>query len=221
MGLCQIGLSVTRRAVFGLLLVTAPVTTGACHPFKGAEHNRSPLVILPDPTVMIMFASDSNGIYRAEGCQRRGDVARRIGIVAGARAQGMPLVHVNLGDFVAMAKSPGGKSAARHIASSEALLVSLPKPQLDGFVPGETELSLGRQNLLRIIEANDITALAANVVGPDRRPLFGIYAVTRRRGVRVGLVGIVEPAARTLPSLEADGYSFEKAEPALARAVEL
>jgi 5'-nucleotidase/UDP-sugar diphosphatase len=116
--------------------------------------------------------------------KRRGGFARLAAVVKAERAKGGHVVFAHGGDTLSPSLMSGIDQGA-HIIT----LTNMLKPDI--FVPGNHEFDFGKTVFLqRMAEAN-FPIFAANMQGPDGRPLPGIKDrdIVAFDGVRIGLTG--------------------------------
>ncbi|MBC2593941.1 hypothetical protein H5P28_06665 [Ruficoccus amylovorans] len=83
---------------------------------------------------------------------------------------------------------------------------------------GAREAALSREDLALLASSSPVPLLSANVLDADtRRPLAAPYLVVERAGLRIGLVGVVDP--QSLPDGPGEGVLVEPMELALSRVV--
>lgn len=126
-----------------------------------------------------------NDIDKMEGAGPRGGFARLAGVVEAERAMGGNLLYVHAGDTL----SPSVMSAfdqGRHVIQ----LLNIAPP--DVFVPGNHEFDFGPQVFRERMSEARFPLFAANLQGPDGKPLPGFTAARMFEfdGVKVGLVGL-------------------------------
>ena len=132
-----------------------------------------------------------NDIDKMEGAGPRGGFARLAGVVEQERAKGGHLLYVHAGDTLSPSLM-SGFDRGRHVIE----LLNIAPP--DVFVPGNHEFDFGPDVFkLRMSEAR-FPLFAANLQGPDGKPLPG-FAATKMfefDGVKVGLVGLAADDSR-------------------------
>jgi 5'-nucleotidase/UDP-sugar diphosphatase len=132
-----------------------------------------------------------NDIDKMEGAGPRGGFARLAGVVEQERAKGGHMLYVHAGDTL----SPSVMSAfdqGRHVIE----LLNIAPP--DVFVPGNHEFDFGRNVFLQRMDEAKFPLFAANLQGPDGKPLPGFAAAKMFEfgGVKVGLVGLAADDSR-------------------------
>jgi 2',3'-cyclic-nucleotide 2'-phosphodiesterase (5'-nucleotidase family) len=126
-----------------------------------------------------------NDIDKMEGAGPRGGFARLAGVVEQERAKGGNLLYVHAGDTL----SPSLMSSfdhGRHVVE----LLNIAPP--DVFVPGNHEFDFGPEVFRQRMSEAKFPVFAANLRGPDGKPLPG-FAATKMfefGGVKVGVVGL-------------------------------
>ena len=131
----------------------------------------------------------TNDIYQmgdtlmADG-QRRGGFARLAAVVKAERAKGGHVVFAHGGDTLSPSLMSGVDQGAHIIA-----LTNMLKPDI--FVPGNHEFDFGKAVFLKRMAEAKFPVFAANMPGPDGRPLPGIKDrdIVTFDGVRIGLTG--------------------------------
>jgi 2',3'-cyclic-nucleotide 2'-phosphodiesterase (5'-nucleotidase family) len=142
----------------------------------------------PVRTVQITFVL-VNDIYQkddqlmADG-QRRGGFARLAAVVKAERAKGRHVVFAHAGDTLSPSLLSGIDQGA-HIIK----LTNMMPP--DVFVPGNHEFDFGKAIFLKRMAVAKFPRYAANLRGPDGKPLAGFRdrAILTFGGVRIGITG--------------------------------
>lgn len=83
---------------------------------------------------------------------------------------------------------PGARNTA------EAMMRALGLIGVDALVPGESELALGTRWLATRSAADGVPLLAANLKSKERKDPFQPVKLVETGGVKVGLIGLMEPA---------------------------
>ncbi|HWM46162.1 MAG TPA: bifunctional UDP-sugar hydrolase/5'-nucleotidase [Xanthobacteraceae bacterium] len=130
-----------------------------------------------------------NDIYRmsdapgADG-KARGGFARLAAVVKAERARGNPVVFAHAGDTLSPSLMSGLDRGAHIIA-----LTNMIRPDI--FVPGNHEFDFGKAVFLQRMAEARFPLYAANLRGPDGRPLPGFRdeAIVAIEGIKIGLVG--------------------------------
>ena len=142
----------------------------------------------PAKTVKITFVL-VNDIYQmddqlmADG-QRRGGFARLAAVVKAERARGRHVVFAHAGDTISPSLMSGIDQGA-HIIK----LTNMMPP--DVFVPGNHEFDFGKAVFFKRMAEAKFPRYAANLRGPDGKPLVGFKdrAIVTLGGVRLGITG--------------------------------
>lgn len=126
-----------------------------------------------------------NDIDKMEGAGPRGGFARLAGVVEQERAKGGHLLYVHAGDTLSPSLM-SGFDQGRHVIE---LLNTAPP---DIFVPGNHEFDFGPQVFRERMSEAKFPLFAANLQGPDGKPLPGFSATNMFEfgGVKVGIVGL-------------------------------
>ncbi len=155
----------------------------------------------PKRTVQITFIL-VNDIYlkddqlMADG-KRRGGFARLATVVKAERAKGRHVVFAHAGDTLSPALLSGIDQGAHIIA-----LTNMMPP--DVFVPGNHEFDYGKAVFLKRMAEAKFPLYAANLRGPDGKPLAGFKdrAILTFGGVRIGITGVTADNAPEVSSPE-------------------
>src|SRR6478672_4537758 len=131
----------------------------------------------------------TNDIYQmgetlmADG-RRRGGFARLAAVVKAERAKGGHVVFAHGGDTLSPSLMSGVDQGAHIMALTNSL-----KPDI--FVPGNHEFDFGKAVFFKRMAEAKFPVFAANMAGPDGRPLAGLKDrdIVTFDGVRVGLTG--------------------------------
>jgi len=124
--------------------------------------------------------SDAPG---ADG-KARGGFARLAAVVRAERARGNPVIFAHAGDTLSPSLMSGLDRGAHIIA-----LTNMIRPDI--FVPGNHEFDFGKAVFLQRMAEAKFPLYAANLRGPDGRPLPGFKdeAIVTIEGIKIGLVG--------------------------------
>jgi 5'-nucleotidase / UDP-sugar diphosphatase len=116
--------------------------------------------------------------------QRRGGFARLAAVVKAERAKGGHVVFAHAGDTLSPSLMSGIDRGAHIIA-----LTNMIAPDI--FAPGNHEFDFGKATFLQRMEEAQFPRFAANLRGPDGRPLakFKDRSLMTIDGVRIGLTG--------------------------------
>jgi 2',3'-cyclic-nucleotide 2'-phosphodiesterase (5'-nucleotidase family) len=116
--------------------------------------------------------------------QRRGGFARLAAVVKAERAKGGHVVFAHGGDTLSPSLMSGVDGGAHIVA-----LTNMIPPDI--FAPGNHEFDFGKAVFLKRMAEARFPIYAANLRGPDGKPLPGIKdrAIVEFGGVRVGLTG--------------------------------
>lgn len=131
----------------------------------------------------------TNDIYQmgetlmADG-RRRGGFARLAAVVKAERAKGGHVVFAHGGDTLSPSLMSGVDQGAHIMALTNSL-----KPDI--FVPGNHEFDFGKAVFFKRMAEATFPVFAANMAGPDGRPLAGLKDrdIVTFDGVRIGLTG--------------------------------
>ena len=131
----------------------------------------------------------TNDIYQmgetlmADG-RRRGGFARLAAVVKAERAKGGHVVFAHGGDTLSPSLMSGVDQGAHIMALTNSL-----KPDI--FVPGNHEFDFGKAVFFKRMAEATFPVFAANMAGPDGRPLPGLKDrdIVTFDGVRIGLTG--------------------------------
>ena len=139
----------------------------------------------------------TNDLYQMSEERGRGGLARLAGIVKAEKAKGGTVIFAHAGDAWSPCLLCGFDQGAHMVA----LLNEVPP---DIFVPGNHEFDFGKEVYLRRHAEARFPFFAANLRGPDGKPLPGHkdHALVEANGIRIGLVGI---ALDTTPSISSPG----------------
>ncbi len=108
------------------------------------------------------------------------------------QAQGLPLFVVDAGDLGWKSASIAPTLAGQQLEKFELQLQAYALGGIDGWTPGEGDLALGHERLQAAVQRHGTPALAANL-RCEGEEIFPAGRVVERGGVRLGLVGLVEP----------------------------
>lgn len=91
-----------------------------------------------------------------------------------------------------------GEALAYHylarLDSGATLLAQMTRAGYDAMTVGNLDFKYGRENLRRLNDAYpDLALLAANVINADGMPWLLPYRIFKRSGLRIGVVGAIEP----------------------------
>jgi 2',3'-cyclic-nucleotide 2'-phosphodiesterase (5'-nucleotidase family) len=116
--------------------------------------------------------------------KRRGGFARLAAVVKAERARGGHVVFAHGGDTLSPSLMSGVDQGAHIMA-----LTNMIKPDI--FVPGNHEFDFGKAAFLTRMAEAKFPIFAANMKGPDARPLAGLKDrdIIAFDGVRIGLTG--------------------------------
>ncbi|MGE0007492.1 MAG: bifunctional UDP-sugar hydrolase/5'-nucleotidase [Parvibaculaceae bacterium] len=157
----------------------------------------------------------TNDIDKFEGSGGRGGFARLNAVVRAERAKGGYVVYGHAGDMISPSLLSGLDKGEHTI-----MLTNLVPP--DAFAPGNHEYDFGPEVFLKRMAEAKFPLLAANLRGPDGKPLAGFSdtLMIERGPVRIGIVGLTsdESAHSSSPGNLRIGDALEAG---LARAKEL
>lgn len=165
-------LIVTMRALFAILFIL--VSAAFATPADAARNSTH---------VTLLFVCD---VYRmAANTDGRGGMAGIAGVVDAERARGGHLVVAHAGDTISPSLMSGLDKGAHMID-----LLNMVKPDI--FVPGNHEFDFGPAVFKKRMSEAEFPILAANLAGPDGKPLPGIGDVVMRDfdGVKFGFIGL-------------------------------
>lgn len=158
-----------------------------------------------DPDLVVVYTATSRGFLEPCGCYAKGKemggVARRAAVVDSLRAIGPPVLLVEAGDFVGGAGEAGERIGEVSLRVFEAT-------GYDAIALGEAELALGEGFLEKAAGAGP-ALLHANWSHPAVGPPQKDGVLIEKGGLRVGLIGLLDPAV--LPP--ADGLENLVVEP--------
>ncbi len=139
--------------------------------------------------------------------QRRGGFARLAAVVKAERAKGGHVILAHGGDTISPSLMSGIDRGA-HIIK----LTNMVHP--DVFVPGNHEFDFGKATFLQRMAEATFPLYAANLNGPDGRPLPGFKdrSIVTFDGVRIGVTGAaydqtpvdIEPRGSEVPAIGRD-----------------
>ena len=166
-------MSATRRLTGVILLAIALILPAAA---ARAESTRITFVLVND----IYLMADT---MMPDG-QRRGGFPRLAAVVKAERAKGGHVILAHGGDTISPSLMSGIDRGA-HIIK----LTNMVHP--DVFVPGNHEFDFGKATFLQRMAEATFPLYAANLRGPDGRPLPGFKdrSIVTFDGVRIGLTG--------------------------------
>jgi 5'-nucleotidase/UDP-sugar diphosphatase len=161
-----------RLAAIVLIALAASLHAAAAW----AETTQVTFVLVND----IYLMSDQKG---PDG-KSRGGFARLAAVVKAERAKGGHVIFAHAGDTLSPSLMSGIDHGA-HIVT----LTNLIKPDI--FVPGNHEFDFGKATFLRRMTEANFARFAANLRGPDGKPLadFKDRDIVTFDGVRIGLTG--------------------------------
>ncbi|MFL5322179.1 MAG: 5'-nucleotidase [Myxococcaceae bacterium] len=92
----------------------------------------------------------------------------------------------------ALFKFPGAADA-QSTERAKFILQKMGALQTKAFVVGQRDLNAGAVWLAREAKASGVTALSANLVGPDDKPLFAPSTIVDVDGTKIAFIGITAP----------------------------
>ncbi|MGE0239911.1 MAG: bifunctional UDP-sugar hydrolase/5'-nucleotidase [Parvibaculaceae bacterium] len=127
----------------------------------------------------------TNDIDKFEGSGERGGFARLNAVVRAERAKGGHVVYGHAGDMISPSLLSGLDKGEHTI-----MLTNLVPP--DAFTPGNHEYDFGPDVFLKRMAEAKFPLLAANLRGPDGKPIAGFAdtLMIERGPVRIGIVGL-------------------------------
>ena len=141
-------------------------------------------------------------------------------MVRGVRAEGAPVLLLDAGDCIQGApletvwREKGGDTP-------EPMTAAMSLIGYDAMAVGNHDLEFGRATVERARRAARFPWLAANILGPDGKPVFQPTLVKTLAGVRVGVIGLCTPAVPSwVDSAAIAGMRFESPVAAAKREVE-
>ena len=85
-----------------------------------------------------------------------------------------------------------GKERELYDPKIELYLKTYSKMKYDAFTPGDTDLSLGVQELVRISRQAQFPFLSANLMDrKSKKPVFSPYRIKKAGGIKIGLFGLI------------------------------
>jgi 5'-nucleotidase/UDP-sugar diphosphatase len=133
--------------------------------------------------VVLSDIYEMSGAIQPDG-RTRGGMARAAAVVKAERAKGGTVIVAHAGDMLSPSLMSGTDRGAHMMA-----LTNMISP--DVFVPGNHEFDFGKSVFLERMGEAKFPLFAANLRGPDNRPLAGFKdrAVITVEGVKIGITG--------------------------------
>ncbi len=149
-----------------------------------------------------------------------GGLARAASVVDGMRKAGAPVLLVDVGDLaLPEGSSLGGNDVAIGRGKATVAYRALGAMGAAAHVPGELDLALGVDFVRQAAAAANVPVLAGNLLDGDGEPLFPASRVVELAGVRILVVGVVDPSVIG-EDLRALGLSATDPAAAAAEAIE-
>jgi 2',3'-cyclic-nucleotide 2'-phosphodiesterase (5'-nucleotidase family) len=163
--------------------------------------------------LVIIYTGDSGGEVESCGCNllAYGGLARRATLVNLLRSGYPDAVFVDTGDF--FSPTVGEQERLKNRITAEAY----GSFGYDAVNLGEDDFNFGADFLAELAEEYDLPVTSANVAGRDGRPFAPTYKIVERGGLRIGIVGFLNPDVAALKDL--GGATAEPYKKPLARAV--
>jgi 5'-nucleotidase/UDP-sugar diphosphatase len=135
-------------------------------------------------TVTVTFIQ-TNDIDKFEGSGERGGFARLNAVVRAERAKGGHVVYGHAGDMISPSLLSGLDKGEHTI-----MLTNMVPP--DAFAPGNHEYDFGPEVFLRRMAEAKFPLIAANLRGPDGKPIPGFTdtLMIEKGPVKIGIVGL-------------------------------
>jgi len=144
-------------------------------------------------TVTLVYTGDSHGFLENCGCKvnQSGGVARRAGMLAEIRRREPDALLLDAGNAFA---SPEHAGSPDHLSMLEQglYLRVMDAMRYDAAAVGATELALGPVYFRDMVARTRTPFLSANVA-VSGRPLTQSSIVVRRSGLRIGVIGVLDP----------------------------
>lgn len=174
--------------------VASPVAGDAAFPVVVSPPERGRMVAL-------LYASALRGDYEPCGCPSHplGGIARRATVVDRARAERDGVVVVDAGNLLLPPAVEGAgvadPDAPEEDRRARLLLAGLMRAGLAAFSPGETDVRLGPDRLLRLTGEHKVPVVSANLLRGGKL-LFPATRLIQVAGAKFGIFGLVVPSAR-------------------------
>ncbi|MAF27290.1 MAG: bifunctional UDP-sugar hydrolase/5'-nucleotidase [Gemmatimonadota bacterium] len=151
----------------------------------------------PEGCLTIVFTGDLHG--RVSGTDPYtlqpfpGGAARAATHIAGVRERDPEAVFLDLGDLVQGTPMSTDHALGRGLGGPHPMLRILHELGCDGFVIGNHEFNFGMRWVEEFRRTARFPVLAANVLGPDGRPVFQPTLMLERGGLRVAVLAVTTP----------------------------
>jgi hypothetical protein len=144
------------------------------------------------PDLSIMYLAGLRGAVDASP-QGSGGLARLATLVDQTRIAARSVVQLDGGDFTPAAEDgPGFDDPTTRIGRAELAMKAYRRMGVDAITVGERDLALGVATLKRICSEAKVSAVAANVIGDDGRPVFEAEKLLQAGAITLGVFGILE-----------------------------
>jgi hypothetical protein len=158
----------------------------------------APAVGPPPPRgrlLTLVYSSNQLGAYKPCDCavQPMGGLARRATQLDRARAEADAVLVVEAGDLFTAASGEPAPGAGEVERRARLLAAAYGRMGTTALLPGERDLALGVPLLRRVAKAAGVPLVAANLYGPDGKPLFDTDRIVDAKGLKVGLFGVSAP----------------------------
>lgn len=147
----------------------------------------------------VLYGANLQGEYENCGCPSHplGGMARRATVVDRARSEADGVLVVDAGDLLLpqvfhsdkLRPAPAGEWERR----ARLILSAYRRMGVTAVLPAERDLGLGPEKLKKLLKSEGVSAVAANLVGEDGRPLFDRDRLVSVAGIPVGIFGVVAP----------------------------
>ncbi len=163
--------------------------------------------------VVVIYTGDSGAEVESCGCNLLafGGLARRATLANLLRGNYPDAVFVDTGDFFSPNVGEQDRLKSRITAAAYGSF------GYDAVNLGEDDFNFGADFLAELAEKYDLPLISANIFGPGGEPFAPIYKIVERGGLRIGIVGFLNPDVAALKDL--GGPTVMPYEKPLARAV--
>ena len=149
-----------------------------------------------------------------------GGLARVASVVRQTRETGTPALLLDVGDLSLPLDGEKGPDELA-LARNKAIVAyrALGRLGLDAHVPGELDLLLGVAFLRATTTEANVPIVASNLSTRDGAPLFSRSRIVERAGLRILVLGLLDPAL-VPPSLAAQGFTVDEPVAAAQREID-